>query len=155
MNIEVLKGFDFPREVIAAANGIASENHDVNKHNALRKHHSGDLEADKRVATKLMRLIVHDTDRYGLDWVYFSCPNGVVEHTDDLDNTFDTFTHVLPVIIPIGGAVLTVEGDADILKHGFMYRFNHQLPHSLFIQNAPQPCVVLMATLKKLLSHEW
>lgn len=91
-----------------------------------------------------------------LDFVYFSCCAGAEPHVDALDpREFTERTIVVPIILPPGRAVLTAQVDKEHkaqsvqVKLNHAYEFNHELTHSLELEDTESGCVVVMVSVKR------
>ena len=95
-----------------------------------------------------------------LDFVYFSVCQGAEEHIDLLDpSVFESRTFVIPVILPQGDNIIVakdtagpdgiVPTHATFVKLNHIYEFNHEKPHSMYVQDTESGCVVIMVAIKK------
>lgn len=89
-----------------------------------------------------------------MDWVYFSCCKGTVEHVDKLKNVVK-WTIVVPIILPRGVSTLITHRNGERYvylmeqKHvGSVIQFNHTEPHQLKLEDTTSGCVFIMATCR-------
>ncbi len=123
--------------LIEFADTIKTENHNILNPKVYLKHRFEDLIFEQ----ELKNLIGCDN----VDFVLFSSRSGAEEHVDTHLTHLDIYTYIIPVILPGVDVVLNAEGKQHILKIGEPVKINHQLPHSLTVQN-DSPIVLVMAS---------
>lgn len=85
-----------------------------------------------------------------LDYVYFSVCKGAEPHVDTLDpEVFTETTFVIPVILPKGDSIITAGQSSIICGVGGVYEFNHEMTHSMTLEDNESGCVVVMVAVKR------
>lgn len=85
-----------------------------------------------------------------LDFVYFSVCKGAEPHIDLLDPAlFEPRTFVVPVILPKGVSTITVGDETKQVFLNHVYEFNHEIMHSMELEDVESGCVVVMVAVKK------
>lgn len=143
--VKVLGGVYLSETVRAVAKEIRHQNNRVNTPTKFQKH-SMHEETYVRLKKDIAALL--DVPHTQVDYVYFACANGAEEHVDQLDP--ERFTHrtvLLPVWLPKGATTLYANGGTTPLYEGLAYEINHELPHSLDVEDKNGGCVVIMASV--------
>lgn len=136
-----------PAPMLAAAELIKLQNYKTNtpkrfQVQPLHEEAAGDL------LTQLAGLC--ETKIEELDFVYFSVCKGAEPHVDLLDpDKFHSKTLVIPIILPTGVSTLTVLDKSYPVELNKVYLFNHELMHSMELEDVESGCVVIMVAVKK------
>lgn len=118
------------------AKTILDENHNILNPKVYLKHRVEDKEFEEQ----LKELI--ETDN--VDYVLFSSRSGAEEHVDTHLTHLDIYTYIIPIILPEKQAILVADKEY-ILKLGVPIKINHQLKHSLKVED-DSPLVLVMAS---------
>lgn len=126
-----------PEEITNLAKNIINENHNILNPKKYDKHklENKDLENE-------LKKVMGDIN---IDSVMFSSKIGAEEHTDIHLKHLDTYTYIVPVILPVGKNILKhSEGEVEV-KVGDIIKINHQLKHSFSVENN-SGCVLIMSS---------
>lgn len=118
------------------AKTILDENHNILNPKIYLKHRVEDKEFEEQ----LKELI--ETDN--VDYVLFSSRSGAEEHVDTHLTHLDIYTYIIPIILPEKPAILVADKEY-ILELGVPIKINHQLKHSLRVED-DSPLVLVMAS---------
>jgi hypothetical protein len=136
-----------PAAVIEAAASIKLQNYKTNTPKRFQVqplHERGAWELMQQLA------VLAQVPQERLDFVYFSVCKGAEPHVDALDWTvFEPRTLVVPIILPSGTSTITANGDTIVAKLGHVYEFNHELLHSMELEDTESGCVVVMVAVKR------
>lgn len=122
---------------LLTAQKIKNENHNILNPKKYTKYSFFDVE----LFDKLSKLM----NTNNIDAVMFSSKIGAEEHTDIHLKHLDIYTYIIPVILPKGNNLLKHSNGEVLLTIGDVIRINHQLPHSLTVEN-DTGCVLIMAS---------
>lgn len=143
MSIRLYGEVNIPQHVRLNADTIKLQNYKTNSPKKFQKTIGNDLGVSFNIAKKI------DVHPQYIDWVYFSCCNEAEPHVDNLDPlVYGTLTYIIPIILPEGNNILTVNDVSIPIQLNNMYSFNHQDIHRLDVENYTG-CVVLMASVKQ------
>ncbi|HET8687988.1 MAG TPA: hypothetical protein VFM18_15240 [Methanosarcina sp.] len=146
-NIHIRGFITVPQSIVDHAETIKLENYKVNTPKRFQKHtqDTSDSEAFLEALSKSVGIPAGK-----LDYVYFSCCRGAEEHVDELpSDKFEDTTFVVPVILPKGSCVMTVENEEAEVMIPLIYEFDHTKKHGLRLEDTESGCVMLMVAVKK------
>lgn len=129
---------EIPDNIIDMAFQAMNENFNILNPTVYTKHKI----TDEKFLEHVREYVQSDTK---MDIVLFSSKSGAEEHTDIHLKHLDTFTYIIPVIVPEGDSFIVHSKGKDKLVYAEPIKINHQEPHSLSVSN-DSGCVVLMAS---------
>lgn len=136
-----------PWAVRAAADSIKLQSYKTNtpKRFQVQPLH---VEAAGLLLEELSELVKVRQDK--LDFVYFSVCKGAEPHVDLLNpEFFEPRTFVVPIILPRGTSTITVGEEKKQIFLNHVYEFNHEVMHSMELEDTESGCVVVMVAVKK------
>lgn len=127
----------FSSDLLNLAENIKNENHNILNPKKYNKTKIIDLDLFKELSP------IMETEN--IDAVMFSSKIGAEEHTDIHLTHLDIYTYIVPVVLPEGKNILKHSEGEISLSVGDIVKINHQLPHSLSVENYTG-CVLIMAS---------
>lgn len=144
MNITNHGTISVPQFILEAANEIKTENYKVN---TPTRYQRNVISEGTTVEIQIGNIAMVSPSI--IDWTFFSVCSGAEPHIDTLLPHLTDTTYVIPIILPKGKSMITVDGESVEVELDTVYQFDHTKIHSMELEDTESGCVVIMAGIKK------